>query len=502
MPDVTTTLLAMYQQIIGGSSAREQSALEAECARRVITSGLTIAANGTFTVPGNVVVGGSLTVTGSFSLLGTLTVGTLVVTGNATIGGLLTVTGFGTHTISAAGVGGNVLSVRNLTAGTGNFAEVSLGNNGQARALVLQAFASTYTSSTIYQANGALVMTQGAGGMSIGTFDSAPLRVATNGLERLRVHPSGGVSIGNTTDPGAGLLSVTSDAGIGGALTVNGNLSTGGVLTVTGFGAHQFNAGGVGAQDLRVRNTLVGAGNFARLAIGNDLSASTVTLQALSSTWPSAGINQPDGAVLVGAGTGGLGIGSSAAAAVRFYTSLTERLRIQATGQVLINTTTQVALGQLVVAADGANQQAVVVQNSNAGNTSLYFVYCLNSASGACGGISQSGATSVTFNTTSDMRLKTDYGRATDLTALAAVVIHDFAWMADERHDRGIFAQEAAAVFPRAVTAGSDETTAKGALARPWMTDYSKFVPDLIVGWQQHAAELADLRAQLAQRRH
>ena len=30
------------------------------------------------------------------------------------------------------------------------------------------------------------------------------------------------------------------------------------------------------------------------------------------------------------------------------------------------------------------------------------------------------------------------------------------------------------------------------------MTDYSKFVPDLIVGWQQHDAELAELRALLA----
>jgi hypothetical protein len=30
------------------------------------------------------------------------------------------------------------------------------------------------------------------------------------------------------------------------------------------------------------------------------------------------------------------------------------------------------------------------------------------------------------------------------------------------------------------------------------MTDYSKFVPDLIVGWQQHDAALTALRARLA----
>jgi hypothetical protein len=61
-----------------------------------------------------------------------------------------------------------------------------------------------------------------------------------------------------------------------------------------------------------------------------------------------------------------------------------------------------------------------------------------------------------------------------------------------------VFAQDAHAVFPRAVSVGTDETTEGGDLARPWMTDYSKFVPDLIVGWQQHDADLAALRAQLA----
>ena len=36
-----------------------------------------------------------------------------------------------------------------------------------------------------------------------------------------------------------------------------------------------------------------------------------------------------------------------------------------------------------------------------------------------------------------------------------------------------------------------------GHLAKPWSVDYSKFVPDLIVGWQQHDARLAVLEAKL-----
>jgi hypothetical protein len=144
-----------------------------------------------------------------------------------------------------------------------------------------------------------------------------------------------------------------------------------------------------------------------------------------------------------------------------------------------------------------ANTVGMGIQNAQASN-GLYYMGFYNSAGGTAGYILQTGATTVTYNTTSDARLKTDHGRATDLTALRAVVIHDFTWTADGVRDRGVFAQEAHAHYPRAITAGADDVTADGSLARPWGTDYSKFVPDLIVGFQQHDAELAELRALLA----
>jgi hypothetical protein len=136
------------------------------------------------------------------------------------------------------------------------------------------------------------------------------------------------------------------------------------------------------------------------------------------------------------------------------------------------------------------------VQNTNPSNGAFYLAF-YNSAVVLAGYINQTGATTVAYTTTSDARLKTDDGPAADLDALRRIVVHDFAWTADGRRDRGIFAQEAHALYPRAVFPGTDETTDSGALARPWMTDYSKFVPDLIVGWQQHDVAIAELRAQL-----
>jgi hypothetical protein len=167
-------------------------------------------------------------------------------------------------------------------------------------------------------------------------------------------------------------------------------------------------------------------------------------------------------------------------------------------GTVAINGANPLNLvAQMAILADMVATRAISIQNSNPSNAGA-FLFLVNSAGTQAGSITHPGDTTVAFNTTSDARLKDDAGRAADLSALRAVVVHDFIWRADGVHDRGIFAQEARALYPRAVSPGTDDLTARGTLARPWMTDYSKFVPDLIAGWQQHDADLADLRAALA----
>lgn len=159
----------------------------------------------------------------------------------------------------------------------------------------------------------------------------------------------------------------------------------------------------------------------------------------------------------------------------------------------------QVSNALLGVVHNGAINTGLAFINSDPGNTA-YFLAFFNGSGGLAGYIVQNGATAVAYVTSSDARLKDDAGRATDLDALRALVVHDFTWRADGVRDRGIFAQEAHASYPRAVVAGTDEQTESGHLVRPWGIDYSKFVPDLIVGWQQHETELARLRGLLDQR--
>jgi len=83
--------------------------------------------------------------------------------------------------------------------------------------------------------------------------------------ERMRIHSSGGVSIGNTTDPGAANLSVTGSANI---QTLTVGLGGGAVSSNTAVGAGVLAGAVTGA-----RNTAVGQNSLAATTSGYSLSA-------------------------------------------------------------------------------------------------------------------------------------------------------------------------------------------------------------------------------------
>jgi hypothetical protein len=286
-------------------------------------------------------------------------------------------------------------------------------------------------------------------------------------------------------------------AQLAGGNAFTGNQSIAGLLSVVGFGAHTFYAAGTGSQGLLIRNSSAGSTNKSEIQIGNDANAALLDIVSYASNFtPQAGtFDQPNGSVIYQGGAGGLSM-VAGAGILRLFTGVSERMRIASTGEVLVNRTA-VGAAAFQVSSPQASQWGVLV-NSIVDQPNGIFIAFTNAAAGIQGSITAPTSSTVSFLTSSDARLKDDAGRATDVTALRAVVVHDFTWKADGVRDRGVFAQDAHALYPRAVAPGTDDTTETGSLARPWMTDYSKFVPDLIVGWQQHDAELAELRAILA----
>lgn len=196
--------------------------------------------------------------------------------------------------------------------GTGRFTSIQVPNNVYAASL------GTYN----YSSADTVINTTGGYGVA--------LRVGN--VEKARLHSSGGLSLGNITDPGAGNLSVT------GAITSTGNIgvdpltgSSNATLTLTGRN------GGVGTTasiyanftgDLTLQSLMVNTYNSAAASAGN-VSNLVFNLNATTDGRTQfAQIGALSSVVTSGAASGALTF------SVRNAGSMQEKMRIDAAGNV------------------------------------------------------------------------------------------------------------------------------------------------------------------------
>lgn len=123
-----------------------------------------------------------------------------------TLATLLAVENFGTHTFSAGGTGGNIVSVRNSTAGTGNYGRVQVGNDIGAGVLTLTAYSSTHATIANYSV---LDSTQ-TNGLILRTIGAAPLYLGTNSVSRVTIGATGAVTLAASTNMDCGFLAYNS----------------------------------------------------------------------------------------------------------------------------------------------------------------------------------------------------------------------------------------------------------------------------------------------------
>jgi hypothetical protein len=172
---------------------------------------------------------------------------------------------------------------------------------------------------------------------------------------------------------------------------------------------------------------------------------------------------------------------------LRFSNGNTETARIDASGNFYVGTSglAQPSTGAFTVNAVGANTNIRVghATGTASGNWYTAFYY----GSNVIGSISQNGTGSVTYNTTSDERLKENIKDSEDAgDKIDAIKIRQFDWKDDGKHqDYGVVAQELLPVAPEAVTEGKTEDDMM-------QVDYSKLVPTLI-------KEIQTLRNRVAQ---
>jgi hypothetical protein len=197
----------------------------------------------------------------------------------------------------------------------------------------------------------------------------------------------------------------------------------------------------------------------------------------------------PDSRILL---DGNVVFSRSASATAGSAGAVSESMRIDTSGNLLVGATS----GDAWLATSGKYAQLGGTFPLAATNSSLVGIFNRTGTDGdllefkkdasVVGSISVT-ATTTTYNTTSDQRLKENI---TDAPAgnVDDIKVRSFDWKADGSHqDYGMVAQELEAVAPYAVTKGETEDDM-------WSVDYSKLVPMLIKEIQDLKAEVAALK--------
>jgi hypothetical protein len=193
--------------------------------------------------------------------------------------------------------------------------------------------------------------------------------------------------------------------------------------------------------------------------------------------------------------------GTGTALPMTFFTGGSERMRIDASGNLLVGRTNTTNVGSNTNTTAGlaymADNYAHIARASSAtklilqdltNRTGTYATFISGSA--ITGSIDTNGTTT-TYATTSDARLKSNIAPAGDAGVLIdQIEVVQYDWTHNNAHEPfGLIAQDLNTIRPEAVVAGdTDEEN----IEKVWGVDYSKLVPLLI-------KEVQSLRARVAQ---
>jgi hypothetical protein len=148
---------------------------------------------------------------------------------------------------------------------------------------------------------------------------------------------------------------------------------------------------------------------------------------------------------------------------------------------------------RLVVEHDRATAWGLTIQ-PNADSGPGQAIGLLNAAGSIVGSVSTT-ATTTSYNTASDRRLKRSIQPlAQALARLGQVRPVSYRWHVDDSYGEGFLADELQKVMPLAVVGAPDAVNADGTL-RPQSVDFSKLIPLLVAGLQELTARVAELEA-------
>ena len=281
--------------------------------------------------------------------------GSMNVSGSSNFLGNLTVSGFGSNAFSAGGTGYNRLILRNTTAGAANGAQLSVGSDADPDQLYIQSFSTTFTTSGMNVAGGAVINGEGPGGLNLAATQ-ANIGLYTNGSTsanlRMFISSSGNVGVGTSSPLSTFVVNGNNAGGRGGEISIVniGGSTVGSEAALNfGFGTSTYNGDS-------------GNGQIKAVFVSGNEATDMVFSSWNGSAWG-------------------------------------EKMRITSGGELCLNTTS--ALGSGLFSLQGASSTYNLIAIKDTGtaysSTNNNFIYFMQSTGGTCGSISHASATTVNY---------------------------------------------------------------------------------------------------------
>ena len=343
--------------------------------------------------------------------------------------------------------------------------------------------------------------------ITIDSSEKIAIGTATT-VGKLTVEDDSSIAVVATTDASTNAYYVS----IGGSTS-----DTAGVITAGSGSAgntvplvFQTASSGTEAERMSLTSTGLGIGTTspsAKLSFGDLVPTNGQTLHLYHSGNVRYGFGIVDGAIRTYANSNGGAI-SFGHVSNTDGSTYSEKMRIDSGGRTLIGFSSAYTSSLLQVAGNSISGGVVnFIDPDVSVATSNHILRCTFSVDtdsqgkfiafydggGNIGSVSQNGAAAVSFNTTSDERLKENIVDASSqLNVINNIQVREFDWKSSNKHDIGMIAQELNEVIPNLVQEGGDDVTEE-----PWAVDYGKLTPYLVKAIQEQQTIIDDLKSRI-----